>query len=332
MSHLVVGLDAGGTKTAAVLASLDGQVLARTSSGPGNYQAVGLDVAREAYERALAPLQRVADERGDQIAAVAYGLSGVDRPRDEERLRPMLMEITPDQAAWDVVNDTYLILRAGTDDGVGIAVVSGTGSNAVGTGADGRHARIGGLGADFGDDGSADDIGRGALRAAFRAEDGRGEPTALRDLIVDWCGLERLDDLVDRFIADTEQPLTLGMLAPLVFRAARAGDEVALATLRAAGEALGHSARVVGRKLFEPGDAMPLVMGGSVLQRGRVDTMRQALMSHVTAWFPHVVPTLLEAPPLLGAPLLALDLMNADAGPAVRRRLAQGLLATEDTA
>ena len=47
-----------------------------------------------------------------------------------------------------VDNDTFAVLRAGTERGWGVAVVCGSGINCVGVSADGRHARFPALGAD----------------------------------------------------------------------------------------------------------------------------------------------------------------------------------------
>ena len=305
----VLGVDAGGTKTAGRLASLDGSVLAESQDGPGNYQATGLDVAKRVYGRVLAPLRLAADRAGVHIAAAAFGLSGLDRPRDAARLEPLLRELVPEDIPLVAVNDTFLILRAGTTDGVGVGLVSGTGSNCVGVGRDGRRTRIGGLGGDFGDDGSADSIGRLALRAAFRGDDGRARPTALTAMLKESLGLDRLDDIVDRFIVDAGVRLSTGLLAPLVFEAAASGDAVAHDILVESGRELALSASTIARRLFASGEVFPLVMGGSVLQKGvaAVDTMERALVERVRQDFPRVEPVRLAAPPIAGAVMLAAD-------------------------
>ncbi|MYS50866.1 ATPase, partial [Streptomyces sp. SID6013] len=63
----------------------------------------------------------------------------------------------------------------------GVVLAIGTGSVAVGIGADGTYARVDGWGPLLGDDGSGARIGTAGLRAALRAHDGRGPATALLD-------------------------------------------------------------------------------------------------------------------------------------------------------
>lgn len=313
----VIGLDAGGTKTAAALATPEGEVLAQTRSGPANYQAVGRVFAQASLAEALAPLRRAAAEAGRRIGAVAYGLSGLDRPADRRVLDEVVAAVNPPGAATLLVNDTFLILRAGTPDGVGVAVVSGTGPNTVGWGPDGREHRVGGIGSEFGDFGGGGDIGAEALRAARRGSDGRGPATSLHDRIRSFLGVADLLDLVDRFVADADRHLSPSVLAPLVFAAAEDGDDVALDILRRAGEELGLCARLVAEALFPPDAAVPLVMGGSVLQRGRVPVLRDAIVAAVRGHFSRVLPRLLAEPPVVGGVLLALDrLAGGRGGPA----------------
>ena len=307
----VIGIDAGGTKTAGVLARPDGTVVAVSKAGAGNYQVTGLDAAIGTYEKVLTPLWAATAEAGLEVVSMAFGLSGLDRPKDDARLRPRVATLVPKMVPWTLVNDTFLILRAGSERGHGVAVVSGTGSNCVGLGRDGREERIGGLGGDFGDDGSGDAIARTALRAAFRGQDGRAPETSLTEKIIQLGGFERLDDILDAFMPGSgAMVLPMGTLAPLVFDAAAEGDEVAREILVAAGEELGLSAALIAGRLFDPTEAFPLVLGGSVLQKASIDTMERALVDHVRARFPEVEPVRLEGPPILGAVKLAIDLAS----------------------
>jgi N-acetylglucosamine kinase-like BadF-type ATPase len=306
-TRAVIGIDAGGTKTVGILVTETGAVVASSRQGCGNYHTVGLEEAEQLYAAVLKPLLARAEAENFSVQAVSYGLSGLDRPQDEARLLPIARTLTPKDAEFDLVNDTYLILRAGTVDGTGVAVVSGTGCNAVGQSSDQQRARIGGLGPDFGDDGCANTVGTAAMRAAFRMEDGRGAFTLLNAAIKARYDLDQLDALVDYCIADAERPMKPSDLAPLVFQASYEGDEVATDILRKAGQSLAHSAAVVGKKLFTEQASFPLVMGGALLQRGKVPVMRDALVAGMRQCFPQMEAVCLSSPPILGAALLGLD-------------------------
>ncbi|MCB9531993.1 MAG: hypothetical protein H6698_06015 [Myxococcales bacterium] len=305
-----IGVDAGGTKTVGVLVTPDGAVVARADAGPANYQDCGARAAEEALGAVVSELRAAAEGAGLRVTASAWGLAGLDRPRDLDTLDPLVGRVDPaPERARVLVNDAFLALRAGTTDGVGVAVVSGTGSNCVAVGPDRKPRRIGGLAFEFGDDGGGGDIGRDGLRAAFRGDDGRGPRTLLTQLLRERFALTRLDDLVDAFVADAEAPIGTSALAPLVFDAANLGDGPALAILEAAGRELALSARVLAAQVFAPDASFALVLGGSVLQRGRSSAMRDALVADVRRAFPAARPHVLTTAPVAGAALLALDRM-----------------------
>lgn len=313
----LIGVDAGGTKTAGLVASVEGKVIDAIVAGPGNYQAVGYTLAKDTLAEVVDYLVKAARKAGLRPIAVGYGLSGLDRPKDLERLERMTLEVAKDIGEEDLalnkvlVNDTYLILRAGTEDGVGVAVVSGTGANTVGRSRDGREARIGGLASELGDTGGGIDIAVAGLRAARRGKDGRGPKTIIEDLVVRHLGLSEIEDIVDFMIPDGQKvpfAAIVSSLAPLVFEAASMGDEVARHILIEMGKELGLCVRLVAEKLFSPEDAFPLVFGGSVLVGACDPLFARTIEEEARKGFPFIEVRYLECPPVVGGVLLAGDL------------------------
>ena len=307
----VLGVDGGGTKTEGVLADPDGGTIARLIRGPSNYQAIGAEQALAVWADVLAGLLEKGKVRVEELAAAGFGLSGWDRPRDEETIRGLVGRLGLPCPVW-MENDTYLILRAGSPDGVGVGVVSGTGANCAGENAAGRKHRVAGLGPEFGDLGGGSDIGVRALQIAFRSLDGRGPETSLVERIVARFRLERLDDIVDYTMADSHASWSTTLVTPLVFDAAEDGDEPALGLLTWAGRELGNAARAVARPLFARDDVFPVVLGGSVLQKGSVDRMRDALIEDVRTEFPNAQAVRLEARPVEGAVRAALAMTEKE--------------------
>jgi N-acetylglucosamine kinase-like BadF-type ATPase len=305
----VAGVDAGGTKTAGLLVDLEGRVVARSLAGTGNYQGPGVAAAEAEIRAALGELEGAAREAGLRLAAVGFGISGWDRPRDEQVIRGMIERVCP-EIPCVVMNDTYLILRAGALDGAGVAVVSGTGSNCVGMGRDGRLHRVGGLMNEMGDFGSGEDIGVEAIRAARRGRDGRARPTSLAARIEAHFGLTELEEIADRFISEFGMIGAPGQVAPLVFEEAAAGDPIARDILERAGAELGLSAHITASHLFRPDEPFALVMGGSVLQKGGDPTMRRRVVDEVRRLFPKVEGKVLQCEPVVGGVFLGLDLLK----------------------
>ena len=178
--RVVLAVDGGNSKTDLALLREDGaaararprRATARpTTSGSTATIAMLERLARDALARAGLD--------GDARAAVGPPAAGRARPAG----RGAAAARRGRRAGWaerlSVGNDTFAVLRAGTERGWGVAVVCGAGINCVGVGPDGRHVRFPALGAISGDWGGGYDVGLAALSAAVRSEDGRGPRTAL---------------------------------------------------------------------------------------------------------------------------------------------------------
>ena len=115
------------------------------------------------------------------VARVCLGLSGA--PADAERRARLAAMLSSrlDGAAVALGPDMVTAHAGALAGEPGVVVAAGTGAVVLGLGADGRAARADGLGYLLGDDGSGFAIGRDGVRAALRAREGRGAPTALVD-------------------------------------------------------------------------------------------------------------------------------------------------------
>lgn len=221
MTRIVVGVDAGGTKTVAIVAEGE-RVLAR-AAGPGAKMRSGRGIAcaaaiAEVTRRALAEVGRL---RGDVLIA---GVAGAGREEEREELRQALR--TEDFAErLMITGDTEIALAAAFDDRPGIVVTAGTGSMAVARDRVGRLHRAGGFGWQMGDEGSGYAIGRAALGAVGRAADGRSPRTELTPLLLQVTHSETIDALV-RWAAAAGVP-EVAALAPAVLEAAQKGDTIA---------------------------------------------------------------------------------------------------------
>jgi N-acetylglucosamine kinase-like BadF-type ATPase len=247
------------------------------------------------------------------VGWAGYGIAGADRPKDFTAIEQQLPVSLPAERCR-LVNDTQLALRAGTADGVGVAVVSGTGSNALGCARDGQVIQLGGFGHELGDFGSATDLGREALRLAMRGRDGRGAPTALYQALCIALEVSPLEDVMDSWISGQGSPDDLGRLAPVVFETAAQGDAVALDLLERTGRELVLCAELLLKRLFRNDPAAVVVLGGSVLQRGRKTdaTIVTTIVAELRKRWPKAEVRCLEAEPVVGAVLLAHDLARPE--------------------
>lgn len=316
----VIGVDAGGTKTVALVSDLEGRVLGAGKAGPANFQAIGVDFAKNQVKHAIDLAIGAAGVTAEDLVGAFYGMAGADRPADFAIIEEFLREVNP-APSMGLENDATIALRVATGDGVGVVAVCGTGTNVIGFNAEGKRVQVGGLGYMFGDSAGANHIGTLAIRMATRGHDGRGKPTILYDMLCERLRLKVLDDLVERFYPGSGERVHVAYLAPLVFEAARKDDEVACDILREVGQELAIAILAALRKLFSTDSQVKVVLSGGVFANAEDPVMTDALKSWVLAEYPRAEFILLKAPPVLGAVLYALDMTGVEITCGLRKTL-----------
>ena len=285
---IAVGVDAGGSGSRAVVVR-DGVVVGRRDLGP-----INVLLHADAVDR----LAGAVTDAG--AAAAGFGLAGL---RSAEHARELTTELSRRTGARVVVGDDTDAAQAGAFAGrPGIVVIAGTGSGAAGRDAAGRTVRVGGHGFLLGDEGGGYWIGREAVRAALRAQDGSGPPTTLTDVVQ--AAFRHLL-VAERQVYErpTDRQL-LARLVPAVAAAARSDREAARILAEAAGH-LADLARAVRGRL---GHDLPVAGVGGIF---RCAPIRTAFTAATGAVEP-------AEPPELGA-LRLLD-SQSSCGPSVRVR------------
>jgi N-acetylglucosamine kinase-like BadF-type ATPase len=302
----VIAVDGGASKTHLALVARDGELLELVRGAESSPQNLGL-------ERALAVLDGLfAKARGASgVAEVAQlNMSGVDFPSEEQELLEAI-----EARRWAertvVDNDTFAVLRAGTERGWGVAVVCGTGINCVGVSADGRHARFPALGLITGDWGGGTDVGNAALFAAARGHDGRGPHTTLEQAVPAHFGLETPDELAEAIHRGRIPARRLIELPPVVFAEAER-DAVAAEILERLAAEIVAMARVALERLDLADDPAEVLLGGGLLQSGD-GRLGAAVEDELRRLAPKVSVSATSSPPIVGAALLGLDVIGAPA-------------------
>src|SRR6266567_3392558 len=240
-----LGIDAGGTRTRALLRDSSGKILGRGTAGPANPLKVGFECSEREILRAARRAMRGANLRSAQVGAglrpaptaVVVGLAGVDRPPVHHRLLRWLKKAIPAERHL-LTSDAAIALAAAIGHAPGIAIISGTGSIGYAEDEHGRAYRSGGWGTLYDDAGSGYDLGRKAVVAALRDHDGRGQRTALGRKI---CRALRLRSITE-IVLKPLTPQKIAGLFPIVLEAARQGDMVARYLCDLAGHDLGELA------------------------------------------------------------------------------------------
>jgi N-acetylglucosamine kinase-like BadF-type ATPase len=316
---LVLAVDGGNSKTDVVLVDAAGQTLGR-ARGPGSSPhhlgtAGAIDLLDKLIDEVVAQAG-LPPTRPFAALAEIY-LAGVDFPSEQEEVAAAVRD-----QGWArehvVDNDTYALLRAGTDSPDAVAVVCGAGINCVAVAADGRHARFASLGRISGDWGGGWELGEQALWWAARAADGRGPATALSSLVPRHFGLADVPAVYEAIHFGRLDQDRLIELAPTVLAASRSGDAVARGVVLSLAEEIVAMVRAALIRLGTIESPTVVVLGGGVLtSRDRV------LLDEIDARLATAVPlarsVVTEVEPVVGAALLGMDRLGAS--PAAKDQL-----------
>ena len=280
-----LGIDAGGTKTDYVLAD-ETRELTRVRTGTIKRMRTDSETATANLDSALEQLTSVTGISMRSIARTCIGTAGETVPLVTDFLRQSISERVSGKLI--LIGDVEIALNAAFEDGSGVLVLAGTGSNVAGRTRDGLMMTAGGWGPALADQGSGNRIGQEALRAAFLAKD-EGHPSKLIDAILEFWDLASIDLLVE--YANSRPSPDFSRLTELVLTLANDGDVVASAVLRKEGADLGWLARVILRRLQaadrDATDTLPsIAFAGSIMER--VIPVRDALVASVRLEFPAI--------------------------------------------
>ncbi len=217
-----LGIDVGGTKTDAIIANHLGEVLALASNGGANWESIGFSDAVASISALVSEALHQANLRAEDISEATFAMAGVDWESDAEMFRAELSKIG--LANISILNDSFAALFAGTPSGEGCVSICGTGGKTSGQ-HNGKLLQT--LGVLAGEAGGALQLVESLQSALVSAYNGRTEKSPL------------YFDLIGAFKFSTEEKFFHALirghlrlqttLAPVIFEAADAGDEIAQA-------------------------------------------------------------------------------------------------------
>ncbi|MBC8160811.1 MAG: hypothetical protein H7Z42_06280 [Roseiflexaceae bacterium] len=319
----VLGVDAGNTKTIALVADRAGRIRGAGRGGCGDiYRSPAAAFAE--IERAVGDALATAGLRADQLEVGAFSMAGADWPEDFALIHEHLRERGLGRQQI-VVNDALGALRAGAPNGPAVAVVCGTGIATGARAGDGQtwHSSF------WQEVNGAEYLGREVLRVVVRAELGIDPPTTLTQRTLDVCGLPSVEALVYQQSARNASGLHyVKHLARVLLDEALAGDSLARALVIQNGQALGDYALAAARKVGILTEPFALVFAGGVL-RHPCPLLADTITACVQAHAPGAIPMQSRFEPAVGAVFLAFDHLNWPVDSAVHRQIASTVPSTE---
>ncbi len=300
--EFVIGVDGGGTKTAAALADANGKILSRAVSGGSSVRNFGIKLAAENVAKAIYDL--IKRKKNIKIISTFIGL-----PTIEEEFKNKETEIVAEikkhkkikkifKGKVIVASDQLVAFNAGANGKDGIVAICGTGTATHGW--NGRkEVLVNNQG--WVSKGSARWIGRKVTGAIVEEIDGRGKKTLLTDLAFIKYKLKDINKLLKFVYQDSKSDLP--KLAVLCDEAANRGDKAAQEILIAAGREIAKAVVVAAKKLDFDGQA-PLVLAGGVYKSR---WMADSAMNEIEKYCPRKFDFVVVADPVIGAIKLALE-------------------------
>ncbi|HEU4355186.1 MAG TPA: BadF/BadG/BcrA/BcrD ATPase family protein [Actinomycetota bacterium] len=308
----LLAVDGGGSKVDAALLSRAGTVLGAARVPDPRWDDTGDELHMESIAAALEEAARDA-EIHPAVRPIAelgvYCLAGADLPADDRRILRGLRR--RGFTAADVLrNDTFAVLRAGTERDWGVGVVCGFGTNCSGVAPSGRQYRIPAIGPISGDWGGAVELGEAALWHAVRARDGRGPSTTLATSVPAAFGLRTPRQVTEGLYFGRMDPARLAELAPVVFRGAAEGDRIARGLVDRQADEIVLMATAAIRRLGMRALDVDVVLGGGIFRNG-FPPFFERIESGLRAAAERATMVVLTAPPVVGAAMLGLDRIGA---------------------
>ncbi len=260
----LLAIDAGNSKTIALVAQEDGSIIGVGRTGCGDIY--GAPTPEEAVDAIVAAVQIAlnhASIRPDALNGVVLSAAGADWPDDFAYLRNAMAEQGLD-ANLLVVNDAIGALCAGSPDGTGVVIAVGTGVATGARSAEGRTWHSGFWQLSQG----AHSMSGLVLKAVYGAELGLAPQTALTEAALEHFGAHDVEALLYGMTRRDSRPTQaeIATFAAQLLTLAEEGDVVARDLVLEQGEALGRYAQIAADKVGITDRAYHLVLTGGMLR------------------------------------------------------------------
>lgn len=261
--ELWIAFEGGGTKTRVLLARPSGEILAREVGSSASPLYIQPERFSEDISNLLQRIRNVAHQYQARVTAAA-----LTAPMDISLVENLLRQFFPQVHIFRFrEGETALSMH---DLCAGCAVIAGTGSSCYVVEENGNCVMSGGLGPQFGDEGSAYWISREAIAHTLRNALNKNVVSRLEQRLLATFEIDVPYDIfrLSRGNGFIPAPRVAGF-AKEVFDLAEKGDEAARDICFRAGTALGALViDAVGRSTFA-GRPFPLVLAGGVFHAGK---------------------------------------------------------------
>ncbi len=299
----VLGIDQGGTKTHAMIADENGNVLGLAQSGGACHSTQGLSVSMNMVEEAVEAALKQSGITLSQISAVTAGMTGLDWKEEKVLLTQALQKLFPAQSI-QVVNDCIIAMRAGTHKKRCCVLCAGTGLNCAIRKDDTQEFIYGFYISEEHQGGYA--LGKKTLQKIFDAEVGLQPPTLLTEMLLEFFQVADVTTLLKRTVTggiDTGKKTEIPLLLE---QAAEKNDMLALHILEEYGRSIARYV-IGGLKRFDMlSEEIEVILSGSIFKL-KLPVLLDALSAEIHRFAVHAKIINCRYEPIVGAVLMALE-------------------------
>ncbi|MEG0258675.1 MAG: BadF/BadG/BcrA/BcrD ATPase family protein [Lysinibacillus sp.] len=295
-------IDGGGTKTACTLLQADsGEIYFSATASGSNYQAIGVENTKKVLSFLLQQVKAfLCNETSQEIAVATFAMAGIDSTHDHVTVSGIIEEACAAENLTIqellVENDAEATLLGVTAGQAGALLIAGTGAIAYAHDGKGKIERVGGWGHRAGDEGSGYWLGQEVIRAIFHMEDGRGEPTILKDAVYSALHIHDVSELNAWLFAPTYTNAQLAKMGSFLADAVVKNDACAIRiSTNAAYELVSLACAVLKNNDYDS-ESFTLYCNGGAIQHNPLifETFTQAMASK----YPKLNITLCKKAPL----------------------------------
>ncbi len=300
----VLGVDGGGTKTQCALYDVEGNLYAITTFGPTNH---------EDYEDGLTGLEKqlfkILDqflfENGvmkEEIVYSVFGMAGVDTKKQNEAISKIIRRYGLHH--FQLCNDSYLGIMAGSGSGMGICAINGTGFSVTGMNLNGDMVQCGGLGYLTGDKGGGGYLFERAISSVYAYLYKKGPYTLMYEKIWKSFEIRESPEYIETIMdwMESRQPELIKIIDKIVYEAAKDKDPVAIRILEEIGEEYVINIMGVFDQLkLSSADQIKVILAGSQFTKAESLTSIRKIEEMLEEQLPEAEIMILKSPCVLGA-------------------------------
>lgn len=307
----IIGVDGGGTKADYILFNMQGELIDALHLGTRSHECVdgGFEEVEELMLQDMEYLLKKNHIEKHQIVAAAFGLAGIDTPAQLKEIKRIVDKMHLPK--YVISNDSILGIKAGSDSGVGICSINGTGTVASGINEAGEILQVGGIGMATGDSAGGGYIATLAIKAVYDFYFRCGDKTSIAEEIMKLFEIKETEELLnvisEKFHNSREYDKEI---VTILFHAANNGDQVAQNIVKNTANELAKSVSGCIRHLKFT-HIPEVILAGSIWTKASCPLLMECFKTYIYEYTGFMVnPKPLQVIPAAGAIIWAMEIAH----------------------